>query len=153
MLMIVQLQSLKARRPKTADESIQFVEELVDDESHEPTVSPKKRRFEDIDQEDCDQRHTMKGVKTETSDHSPSTPSTMGRKVRVESPMAVDEETSKAASILNGVSQSHQPLPPQAPKFSAVNDDKWRKYRSEYHSSHHSLFHDNYARQQQTSYQ
>jgi len=154
--MIVQLQSLKARRPKTADESIQFVEELVADESREPTVSPKKRRFEEVDQEDCDQPHTMKGVKTESSDHSYLTPSTNGRKLRLESPITVDEETSKAASILNGVSNSHHPLHPQVPRFSAVNDDKWHKYRtssSEYRSSHPSFFHDNYAKQQQTSYQ
>lgn len=103
------LQSLKAK--KTAEESIQVVEEIVNTETavESELPSPRKRRFEEID------NNQLVPVKSERSmssgsSLSPTTNSSSVGNVKMEDEPTntVDEETSNAASILNGVSMDRR---------------------------------------------
>ena len=94
-------------KPQDAGESIQIMEKLVDSEIA-MEISPLKRRFEELD--------TGCSVKVKTERSTFNGPSGSGIpkalsfpkiKVEVETPNPVDEETSHAASILNGVAMNH----------------------------------------------
>jgi hypothetical protein len=103
------LSALKAK--KTAAESIQVVEEIVNTETAVETdlPSPRKRRFEEID------NPPMVPIKSERSMSSGSSlsgttnnSSVRNIKMEDEPTNTVDEETSNAASILNGVSMDRR---------------------------------------------
>jgi hypothetical protein len=88
-----QLQALKAKKPKSAGESIQFVEDLVDQSFVEPP--PLKRKFSEI----------------ESDDRSVSANSDITPDPSIDVKMEYDEETSNAALILNDVSKRRVPSP------------------------------------------
>jgi hypothetical protein len=83
------LQALKAKKPQSAGESIQFVEDLVE-QSHAETI-PLKRKFEELDYE----RSTSAASNNSEITNDPT----------VDIKMEYDEETSNAALILNDVSK------------------------------------------------
>jgi len=108
---LVQLSS-KQNKPQSAGESLQLVEELVDVESTNESDVPnsRKRRFEEIDND-----HEVKSERSMSSGSSLSgtTNNSSVDNVKMEfEPTAsqVDEETSNAASILNGVALDHRPI-------------------------------------------
>jgi hypothetical protein len=87
------------------------VEDIVAESSMDVNPSPRKRQFQEL--ENGDNQYVT--VKTERSMSSSSTGTTnscsMGYiKMEIDMPNtnAVDEETSNAASILNGVSMEHR---------------------------------------------
>jgi len=95
---------------------MQVVEDLVETETAMDTSSsPHKRRFEEVDNND----HNRK-VKTERSwSHGSSSSHTTAKssigvkmevdvKTEIDDHHAIDEETSNAASILNGVSMDRR---------------------------------------------
>jgi hypothetical protein len=90
---------LKHRKPKSAGESIQVVENIVNEhQAVDLNPSPLKRRIDEIERD-----LPVLKVKTERSVSMGSSLSeTTSTSINVK--MEVDEETSKAASILNGVS-------------------------------------------------
>ena len=112
---------MKAKKFQSAGESIQVVEEIVDTENANEVspITPRKRRFDEIDSS------PLVKVKSERS-MSPS--SVLARsnnssaiKMEFDPPSAVDEETSNAASILNGVSMDRRPVS-LSPKYMLILD-------------------------------
>jgi hypothetical protein len=98
-----------------------MVESLVAESAVDPmesngnsNVNLKKRRFEEINEDN----HVK--VKTERSMSGASNISatTNGSEMKVE---PVDEETSNAASILNGVSMDHRPVSPPSISLTYVD--------------------------------
>jgi hypothetical protein len=108
-----QLSGLKARKPQSAEQSIQMVESLVAESAVDPmesnnanlNVNMKKRRFEEIN----DDNHVKVKTERSLSGDSNISATTNGSEMKVE---PVDEETTNAASILNGVSMDHRPVLP-----------------------------------------
>lgn len=99
---------MKQRKPQSAGESIKVVEDIVAESAMELNPGPLKREFGEIDN-DC-----LVPVKTERSMSSGSSLSRTSNssvptvKMEIDPPNTVDEETSTAASILNGVSMDHR---------------------------------------------
>ena len=103
--------TLKHRKPKSANESIQVVEDIVEAEStmKDVTPSPRKRRFEEIDPESFLKVKTERSMSTGSSLSGTTSSSSLGYiKMEIDPPNTVDEETSNAASILNGVSMDRR---------------------------------------------
>ena len=105
---LTRLQSLKAKR--TAEESIQVVEEIVNTETavESEFPSPRKRRFEEVDNQPVlvkSERSMSSGSSLSGTTNSTSVGNI---KMEVDPPNTVDEETSNAASILNGVSMDRR---------------------------------------------
>jgi hypothetical protein len=116
LLTIEQLQALKNKAPRSAEDSIQMVQELVDTEAPIEPEIPRKRKHEEVSGKDEMFRGKVKterswssgsGRSSGTSATSMST-YTSGVKMEADGNHPVDEETSKAASILNGVSMDRR---------------------------------------------
>ena len=109
------LSALKAKKPRSAGESFQLVEEIVDTEHADDfDPSPLKRRFEEVDTDFVQvkvktERSMSSGSSFSGSTNASSLPTV---KMELDPPHAVDEETSKAASILNGVAKDRRPVFP-----------------------------------------
>jgi hypothetical protein len=99
--------ALKARKPKSACESIQVVETIVaENQAVDLNPSPLKRRFSEVESDLMIPR-----IKKERSPSSESTFSDTTSTSVSHVKMEVDEETSKAASILKGVSMDARNVP------------------------------------------
>jgi hypothetical protein len=98
---------LKAKKPQSAGESISMVESLVAESAVDITepVNGRKRRFEDISDDPVVKVKTERSL-SNGSNHSSTT---NGSEMKVDT-NTVDEETSNAASILNGVSMDRRPV-------------------------------------------
>jgi hypothetical protein len=95
------------KKPQDAGESIQIVENLVNYENA-MEFSPMKRRFEEVDSGHFAKVKTERSMSTGSSLSGTTYGLSVGIKMEVDAPSSVDEETSKAASILNGVAMDHR---------------------------------------------
>jgi hypothetical protein len=103
------LSALKAR--KTAAESIQVVEEIVNTETavEQLPPSPRKRRFEEIDNNGLVPVKSERSMSAGSNSSRSTNYASMGNvKMEDEPTHSVDEETSNAASILNGVAMDRR---------------------------------------------
>ena len=82
---------------------MQFVQTLVDESPEDSDLTnPRKRRFEEIDNEDA-----VKSEPSSSETTASTNPTIVANNVKIE----YDEETSTAASILNNVSQNRPVYP------------------------------------------
>lgn len=97
---------MKQRKPESAGESIKVVEDIV---AMEVIPSPLKREFEEIDKDYLVPVKTERSMSSGSSLSGTTSNSSVGYvKMEIDPPNTVDEETSTAASILNGVSMDHR---------------------------------------------
>lgn len=102
--------ALKHRKPESADESIQVVKDIVAESVMvDVTPSPRKRRFEEVNTNHFVKVKTERSMSSGSSFSGTTNSSSVGYvKMEIDPPNTVDEETSNAASILNGVSMDHR---------------------------------------------
>jgi len=88
------------------------VEDLVHTETAmDASPSPLKRRFEEIENDNHDNQRKVKTERSWSNGSSSShttAKSFVGVKMEIDDHHAIDEETSNAASILNGVSMDRR---------------------------------------------
>ena len=73
--------------------------------------SPRKRLFEEVDNDKYDHHRKVKTERSWSNGSSSShttAKSSIGVKMEIDDHHAIDEETTNAASILNGVSMDHR---------------------------------------------
>jgi hypothetical protein len=101
---------LKHRKPASAGESIQVVEEIVAESAMvDVTPSPRKRRFEEVESQSFVKVKTERSMSSGSNLSGTTNISSLGYvKMEIDPPNTVDEETSNAASILNGVSMDRR---------------------------------------------
>ena|SRR5271167_13015 len=102
--------ALKHKKPASAGESIQVVEEIVAESAMvDVTPSPRKRRFDEVDSQSFVKVKTERSMSSGSNLSGTTNSSSLGYvKMEIDPPNTVDEETSNAASILNGVSMDRR---------------------------------------------
>jgi hypothetical protein len=103
--------SKSEHKTQDAGESIQIVENLVNSEVSQ--INPLKRPFEEGESKHAPRIKSERSMSNESDVSRTTSISSMANaKMDLESPNTVDEEASKAASILKGVAMDHRTLPP-----------------------------------------
>jgi len=148
------LSALKAR--KTAAESIQVVEEIVNTETavEQLPPSPRKRRFEEIDNNGLVPVKSERSMSAGSNSSRSTNTASMGNvKMEDEPTHSVDEETSNAASILNGVAMDRRTIDVRPAPMTSYPTPFWQQgdlRKSQAHPNNGPWLHSHHYASQET---
>jgi hypothetical protein len=120
-LISVQLQS-KSPKTQSAGETMQMMEDLVEKMSDSPNdeidaPNPRKRRFEEIENDHVQVKSERSMSSGSSLSGTTNNSSIANIKMEYEPTNTVDEETSNAASILNGVASDRRTVSHKTPRL------------------------------------